>query len=111
MVSIIAGDDNFQTYASRVSSSDKLKQIHITRLEHLSIDDFSFNIFRDNPIIEAGQRLHQELQNIEWTKCSNCEDVFIGQKGRSRIGAAIAKNTTKKDTGNSSTHKIDQNPA
>jgi hypothetical protein len=43
-------------------------------LRRLAKNDFDYNIFLDNPIMEAGKKMHKELKELEWGTCSNCQE-------------------------------------
>jgi hypothetical protein len=48
--------------------------IHDEKLRRLAENDFDFNIFLDNPVMEAGKKMHKELKELEWGACSNCQE-------------------------------------
>jgi hypothetical protein len=44
------------------------------KLRRLAENDFDYNIFLDNPVMEAGKKMHKELKELEWGACSNCQE-------------------------------------
>jgi hypothetical protein len=57
---------------------DELPSVQSTiqdkKLRRLAENDFDYNIFIDNPIMEAGKKMHNELKELEWGTCGNCQE-------------------------------------
>jgi hypothetical protein len=54
--------------------------IHDEKLCRLAKNDFDNNIFLDNPVMEAGKKMHKELKELEWEACSNCQEYCFNTK-------------------------------
>jgi hypothetical protein len=49
-------------------------------LRRLSENDFDYNIFLDNLVMEAGKKMHKELKELEWGACSNCQEYCFNKE-------------------------------
>jgi hypothetical protein len=59
-------------------------------LLRLAENNFDYSIFIDNPIMEAGKKMHQELKELEWGTCGNCQEYCFNTeldkyKGRCKL--------------------------
>ena len=54
-----------------------IKRIHKNQFEHILQDDFGFNVFEDNPLIEGAQKMFEDLAQMEWGTCNNCQETYL----------------------------------
>jgi hypothetical protein len=50
------------------------------KLLRLAENDFDFDIFLYNPVMEAVKKMHQELKELEWGACSNCQEYCFNME-------------------------------
>ena len=48
-----------------------------THLNKIRDNNFSTNLFESNPILDAGAKMFQELEAINWDTCANCREKYI----------------------------------
>ena len=62
--------------AQQSTAADILLQIHDEKLQRLAEDDFSCNIFENNPLVAAANQMYSELEAMSSRICDNCSEEY-----------------------------------